>query len=93
MLMKQLEVFFCFFFTPAETTNETWAGKGDSRVIEMLIQFWEAKLQLGHMAIAGGCRHDSARIKSQRRAAEWAAHFPEGFVNSSEGEGQSSRPR
>lgn len=31
---------------------------GDSGVIEMLIKFLEAKLQLGHMAIAGLYSHD-----------------------------------
>lgn len=63
MLMKQL-VFFFFFPSPAEPTNESWAGGGDTRVIEMLIQFLEAKLQLGRMAIAGWYSHESARINS-----------------------------
>lgn len=58
MLMKQLEFF------SAETTNETWAGRGDSCVIEMLIKFLEAKLQLGHMAIAGLYSQDSASINT-----------------------------
>lgn len=54
MLMKQLEFF------SAGTTNETWAGRGDTCVIEMLIKFLEEKLQLGHLAIAGLYSHDSA---------------------------------
>lgn len=33
-------------------------------MIEMLIQFLEAKLQLGRMALAGWYSHESARINS-----------------------------
>lgn len=32
-------LFFFFFFNPIETTNETWIGRGDCYVFEMLIKF------------------------------------------------------
>lgn len=45
MVMKLLHAFIfftfsmLFFFHPIETTNETWIGRGDCYVFEMLIKF------------------------------------------------------
>lgn len=56
--------FVCFFFNPIETTNETWIGRGDCYVFEMLIKF-RSEIRVGSHSTTQIVRLRTGLIKAE----------------------------